>query len=206
MIFCILLPLFRNLLSVRRFTTGNSVSMEFGPFGLFMKDLATRNVIIWSNSSGPLYTPRIPESSPLGAAEPCALSVIATSTWHRRLGHPSTDVLSSLSRAAIIRCNKSLHDFCHVCQLGKHSRLLFASSLSRSSTLFELVHCDLSTSPIDSFSGFKYYLVILDDFTHYIWTFPLRLKSNALATLSFFAYVTTQFGHSTKGAQCDNGH
>ena len=40
-----------------------------------------------------------------------------------------------------------------------------------------------------------YYLVILDDFTHYVWTFPLRRKSDALATLTaFYSYVTTQFG------------
>jgi transposase InsO family protein len=56
-------------------------------------------------------------------------------------------------------------------------------------------------------SGHKYYLVILDDCSHYIWTFPLRLKSDTFATLShFFAYVRTQFGTTIKSVQCDNGH
>ena len=31
----------QNLLSFHQFTTGNSFSMEFDPFGLFVKDLAT---------------------------------------------------------------------------------------------------------------------------------------------------------------------
>jgi hypothetical protein len=37
---------------------------------------------------------------------------------------------------------------------------------------FDLVHCDLWTSPILSLSGYKYYLVILDDYSHFPWTFP----------------------------------
>jgi hypothetical protein len=50
----------QSLLSVRRFTTDNWCSMEFDPFGLFVKDLSTRNVIVRSNSTGPLYTLRLP--------------------------------------------------------------------------------------------------------------------------------------------------
>jgi hypothetical protein len=55
-------------------------------------------------------------------------------------------------------------------------------------------------------SDSKYYLVILDDFTHYLWTFPLKLKSDIFTTLSnFFAYVSTQFSRTVKAIQCDNG-
>jgi hypothetical protein len=55
-------------------------------------------------------------------------------------------------------------------------------------------------------SGSKYYSVILDDFTHYLWAFPLKLKSDAITTLyNFFAYVATQFGSTVKAIQCDNG-
>jgi hypothetical protein len=55
-------------------------------------------------------------------------------------------------------------------------------------------------------SGSKYYLVILDDFTHYLWTFPLKQKSDTFTTLSnFFAYVATQFSCTVKAIQCDNG-
>jgi hypothetical protein len=56
-------------------------------------------------------------------------------------------------------------------------------------------------------SGSKYYLVILDDYTHYLWTFPLKLKSDTFTTLShFFTYVSTQFGRTVKAIQCDNGY
>jgi hypothetical protein len=65
--------------------------------------------------------------------------------------------------------------------------------------LFDLIHLDLWTSPVVSVSGFKYYMVIPDDFTHYLWTFLLKLKSDTFTTLShFFAYVSTQFGRTVK--------
>jgi hypothetical protein len=52
----------QSLLSVRRFTTDNWYSMEFDLFGLSVKDLTTKNVIVRSNSTGPLYTMRLPGS------------------------------------------------------------------------------------------------------------------------------------------------
>jgi hypothetical protein len=57
-----------------------------------------------------------------------------------------------------------------------------------------------------SISGYKYYLVILDDCTHYSWTFLPLLKSDTFLTLShFFAYVFTQFGCTSRSFQFDNG-
>jgi hypothetical protein len=203
----------QSLLSVRRFTTDNWCSMEFDPFGLSVKDLTTKNVIVRSNSTGPLYTMRLPESlTPSSsvvaalAAVPHALIVVAPTTRHRRLGHPTPNALSSLSRSSFIQCTSKKHDFCHACQLGKYTRLPFCSSSHRAKHPFDLIHLDLWTSPIVSVLSSKYYLVILDDFTHYLWTFPLKLKSATFTTLSnFFAYVSTQFGRTIKAIQCDNG-
>jgi hypothetical protein len=203
----------QSLISVRRFNTDNWCSMEFDPFGLSVKDLSTRNVIIRSNSTGPLYTLYLPRSTTPSvgamaalAATPHALATVAPTTWHRRLDHPGPDVLSSLSRPSFIHCTSNKHEFCHTCQLGKHIRLPFHSSSQRAEHPFDLIHLDLCTSPVVSVSGSKYYLVILDDFTHYLWTFPLKLKSDTFTTLfNFLAYVSTQFGRTAKAIQCDNG-
>jgi hypothetical protein len=55
-------------------------------------------------------------------------------------------------------------------------------------------------------SGYKYYLIILDDCSHFLWTFPLRLKSETFPTLAnFFSYVKTQFGCTIQSIQCDKG-
>jgi hypothetical protein len=112
-----------------------------------------------------------------------------------------------LSNTSAFQCNKSHSDtLSYACQLGHHTRLFFHTSLSHTTRPFDLIHCDLWTSPVFSVSGYKYYLVILDDFTHYLWTFSLRLKSDTFTTLSnFFSYVSTQFGSTIKNIQCDNG-
>ncbi|KAL8159107.1 LOW QUALITY PROTEIN: hypothetical protein V2J09_000644 [Rumex salicifolius] len=90
--------------------------------------------------------------------------------------------------------------------LGKQTRLPFVSSPSTTSSPFELLHCDLWTSPIESISGLKYFLVIIDDFSHYIWTFPLRFKSDTTSTIqNFFLLVQTQFSSTIKQLQCDHG-
>jgi len=55
-------------------------------------------------------------------------------------------------------------------------------------------------------SGFKYYLVILEDYSHYAWTFPLCHKSDVLPTIiSFHAFVRIQFQTSIICLQTDNG-
>jgi hypothetical protein len=46
----------KDLISVRRFTIDNHCSVEFDPFGLSVKDLATGNMIIRCNSIGELYS------------------------------------------------------------------------------------------------------------------------------------------------------
>jgi histone deacetylase 1/2 len=95
---------------------------------------------------------------------------------------------------------------CEACQLGKHVRLLFSSSSSVSHVPFQIVHADVWTSPVNSFSGFQYYLVLIDDFTHYVWTFPLHSKSEVLqCLLHFHAYVCTQFQLPLLAIQTDNG-
>jgi hypothetical protein len=165
----------QSLLSVHRFTTDNWCSMEFDLFDLSVKDLTTKNAIIRSNSTDPLYTMRLlrsltPSSSDVAAlaAVPHSLAVVAPTTWHRRLGHPGPDALSSLSQSSFIQCTSKKHDFCHACQLAKHIRLPFCSSSHCPEHPFDLIHLDLWTSPIVSVSGSKYYLVILDDYTHYL--------------------------------------
>jgi hypothetical protein len=137
-------------LFVRHFTTDNWCSMQFDPFGLSVKDLTTKNVIVQSSSTSPLYTMCLPGSlTPSFSAVtiltvvPHALTAIALIMWHRRLGHLGPDAFSSLSRSSFIQCTTKKRDFCHACQLGKHTMLPFCSSSHRAEHPFDLIHLDL---------------------------------------------------------------
>jgi hypothetical protein len=198
-----------NLLSIRQFTADNSCSIEFDSSGLTVKDSASRRPLLRCDSPEPLYTLRLPASAASPSASLSAAFAVTPSstTWHRRLGHPGRDVLAQLSRSTDAPCTKApAEHLCHACQLGRHGRLPFSSSSSHAAHAFDLIHCDLWTSHVLSMSGYKYYLVIVDDFSHYSWTFPLRAKSETFPTLlHFFAWVSTQFGLTVKAVQCDNG-
>jgi hypothetical protein len=154
--------LIRNFLSVRKFTRDNCCSIEFDAFGFSVKDLKTRRVILRCNSDGELYT--FPGTASACRSPHTAFVATATSElWHQRLGHLGRDAMSSLQCLAFIKCNKVCRPTVYTaCQLGKHVRLPLNLSTSRSSSMFDLIHCDLWTSPIISISGFRYYLVIVE--------------------------------------------
>jgi transposase InsO family protein len=195
--------LIQNLISVHQFTRDNAVSIEFDPFGFSVKDLRIRHVIIRCNSSGDLYT--IPPVTDVSSPKALVSSATTSTVWHARLGHPGNAVFNKLQSSRLIQCNKPNHRTCHACQLGKHVRLPFSSSVSSSKSPFELIHYDVWTSPVVSTSGFKYYLVLLDDFTHFCWTFPLKQKSDVFHSITtFHSYVHTQFGLPIKVLQADN--
>ncbi|CAL9216467.1 unnamed protein product, partial [Arabidopsis halleri] len=139
----------KNLLSVRKFVTDNSCSLEFDPFGFCVKDLHTRTKLLRCNSQGPLYS--VP--SHLFTSSPQALTISTPNhfTWHRRLGHPNHSTLQQLLSSLSISYNKNdLTTLCQACQLGKHLRQPFYESHSFVSEPFDIIHSDIWTSPIMS--------------------------------------------------------
>jgi hypothetical protein len=143
--------------------------MEFDHFVLFVKDLSTRNMITRCNSLGPLYTTHLPSRSTSSSSVAAPTSLVAlASTWYRRLDHPRIDALSKLSNASSVIYSRSTHELYHACQLGHHTRMPFISSASHVDNNFDLIHYDLWISPIVNISGCKYYLVILDDLSHFV--------------------------------------
>jgi histone deacetylase 1/2 len=152
-----------------------------------VKDLLTGTVILRCNSSGPLY----PICQPSHEAQ-VATSSTSFDVWHRRLGHPGSHIMTRLHQLHHIPSNKASSSLCNACQLGKHIRSPFFPSQTFTSRPFECIHCDLWTSPVPNTSGYRYYIIIVDDFSNYFWTFPLCRKSDVYTTfLTFHAYVST---------------
>ena len=191
----------KNLISVRKFTTDNHVYMEFDPFGFHVKDLLTGNIILRCDSTGDLY-PLFSSVSPAPA-----FAALSTTTWHNRLGHPGAPILNSLKSNNVISCTShSGVCFCHSCQIGKHIKLPFSPSNNDTIAPFDIVHSDLWTSPTLSSMGHRYYILFLDDYTNFLWTFPLTNKSQVLSTfITFRDFIHTQFERKIKSFQCDNG-
>src|SRR6185503_7897976 len=99
-----------------------------------------------------LYTLRLPASatSPSASSSSAFAVMPSSTTWHRRLGHPGRDVLAQLRRSTGVPCTRApAEHLCHACQLGRHVRLPFSVS---SSHAFDLIHCDMWTSPVLSMS------------------------------------------------------
>jgi len=113
-------------------------------------------VILRCNSAGDLYT-----ISLVAPATAQALVAASLSLWHRRLGHPSPAAITSLRKRSLISCNKSDRSLHHACQLGKHVRLPFSASTSKTTTPFEFIHCYGWTSLVASIFGCSYYLAVL---------------------------------------------
>ncbi|CAA7029694.1 unnamed protein product [Microthlaspi erraticum] len=192
----------KNLISVRRFTIDNWCSVEFDPFGFCVKDLQTRRTLLRSDSTGDLYP--LPASS--STSQSTALTASSLSLWHKRLGHLNNESLRSVISFNNLACNKDSLPLCTACQLGKQIKLPFFPSQTIVSKPFELIHSDVWTSPVSSISGLRYYVLFLDHYTHFLWVYPLRRKSEVFSKfLHFYSHIQTQFNSPIKAFQCDNG-
>ena len=194
--------LIKNLISVRKFTKDNSVSVEFDPFGFSVKDFRTGRPILRCDSHGDLYP-----FSPSSTNQATSLAAISPQLWHERLGHPGAPIFDLLRTNKGIVCNKhSSSCICRSCVVGKQIKLPFISSTSTTIMPFDIIHSDLWTSPVLSSAGHRYYVLFLDDFSKYLWTFPLGRKSDVYDIfLAFKAHISTQFERNIKNVQCDNG-
>jgi hypothetical protein len=143
-----------NLLYIRQFTTDNSCSIEIDSSGFSVNDLTIRTPLTHSDSVGPLYT--LQPSSTGTSPPPVLVSTTTSTSWHRRLGHPGSDVMTKLSNSLDSSCSRRhFEGLRHAYHLDRHTRLPFTISSSRAEQAFDLVHCDLWTSPVLSLSGYN---------------------------------------------------
>ena len=119
------------------------VSVDFNPFGFFVKDLATENIVLRSNSTDDLYPFQSTHRDPISSSTSSTLSVLSSSIWHSCLGCPGNAVLDFLHSSNSIKYNKNPSFVCHSRPLVKHIRLPFVTSQSVSTRPFEIIHSDV---------------------------------------------------------------
>jgi hypothetical protein len=141
-----------------------------------------------------------------------SISVVAPSSspslalWHSRLGHAYASRIQLLASKGLLGSVSSNSFDCISCQLGKQPALPFNNSESHATASFDLIHFDVwGPSPVASMSGSRYFVIFVDDFSHYTWVFLMKSCSELLDIyLNFAKMVETQFSKPIKAFHSDN--
>ena len=108
--------------------------------------------------------------------------------WHQRLGHISKERILRLVKNAILpQLDFSDLDVCVECIKGKHTKHSVKKPATRSTQLLELIHTDIC-GPFDapSWSGEKYFITFIYDYSRYGYTYLLHEKSQSVNILEVF--------------------
>ena len=127
--------------------------------------------------------------------------------WHRLLGHTNFGNIVEMSPLLNISGRPSSRLICDTCTAAKAARGAFPASNSQARQIFDLVHTDLSgTIRIANPDGFSYFLILVDDYSRYIFVYLLSRKFQVKECFRRFAkWVEVQFGRSIKNLRSDNG-
>ena len=126
--------------------------------------------------------------------------------WHKKLGHPSDEKLKILQTYYLdISVERSY--FCDACHQAKQKKLPFSLNTTHSAHIFDLIHMDIwGPCSIISMHGHRYFITIIDDFSHFTWIFSMQNKSEVRANVvSFISYVENHFQTKIKSIRTGNG-
>lgn len=126
--------------------------------------------------------------------------------WHNRMDHPSAKVVGLLPSISV-SVSSNLNKACDVCLRAKQTRDYFPISMNKTSKIFELIHVDLwGPYRTPAYSGARYFLTIVDDYSRGVWLYLLENKSEAPAHLKiFFSLTERQFETKVHTIRSDNG-
>ncbi|KAI0507419.1 hypothetical protein KFK09_013544 [Dendrobium nobile] len=192
-----------NLLSVSSLTKDNNLSIVFDASGFCIKDKQNNRTLLSGPCNRGLY--RLSNTG----TKPQALSATTTSStrWHRRLGHPHQQIISTISKHNRNLGIPTTIVSCSMCKATKGHKLPFPTSSSHNYKPLELIHMDVwGPSPITSNQGFRYYIAFIDDFTRFTWVYPLRFKSDVFSIFSaFHVAIEKQYALPIKIIRSDGG-
>jgi hypothetical protein len=131
--------------------------------------------------------------------------------WHKRYGHLNyrSLCLPKTKNMVIGELNVKIPEkSCSICLVGKHSRSAFKSDLKmRAKHVLNVVHSDIC-GPIETptYSGNKYFITFVDEYSRMLWLYLIKLKSEALEVFKKFkVLVENQSGMKLKILRTDGG-
>jgi transposase InsO family protein len=203
-----------NLLSVHRITHSlEGKTIEFSPHQVVIKDLKDHKHVLANGIVDDIT--RLYKFDNFGLSSFPSVFVAQSDDlsklWHERFGNINYRSFQKLCNQnmvtglPLVSCRDGV---CASCVLGKHHRGFFDKRASyHASGPLQLVHSDLCgplSSP--SFSGCKYFLTFIDDFSKRTWVYFLKLKSKVFDKfLAYKALVEKQYGHQIQRLRTNNG-
>ncbi|CAH9127240.1 unnamed protein product [Cuscuta epithymum] len=203
-----------NLISVSSLALHENISVHFSSNHAALQDHLTNKIIGFAEIQNGLYHYNPATSSFTNHHNPAIKSVANSANthyespdlWHYRLGHFPYTKFKMLSDC-IVDNNGTSTAPCDICHFAKQKRLPFNNSDSYANSAFDLIHMDVwGPYRVTSYSGFKYFLTIVDDHTRCTWVFMLKTKSEVkFHMINFHKMIETQFHKRIKCIRTDNG-
>jgi histone deacetylase 1/2 len=190
----------KNLLSAHKIALDNNAFVEFHPFFFLIKDQATKQIIFKGPCHGGLY-PLVPIAT--GSSKHAFVTLKpSSSTWHRRLGHPSSFVVQQILRRNNLPHSHEINPYvCDPCQQAKSHQLPYPTSTSVSVVPLEQIFSDV-WGPAPT----SYYVSFIDDFSKFTWIYLLKKCLDVYQVfLNFQQYVERKFNHKIVTMQTDWG-
>ena len=118
-----------------------------------------------------LYTCKLGDNS---KQHICLTSMVDNSTlWHRRLGHANMRLVHNIASNELVRNLPKLsfeRHYCDTCLGSQGQTNIRNKNEITTNRVLELLHLDLhGPSPIQSYGGNFYTLMIIDDYSNYTW-------------------------------------
>ena len=206
----------KNLLSVSRATTNGNASVIFTEDQVyFVKgqvNVPSELILLKGVRDADLY--KVTLKCPLVNKNKQALYTETDLnnfvTWHRKMGHLGKNNLIKLQNLCSgIKFNIGLDEIklvCTVCAESNALKLPHKSIRERASRPLELIHTDVGSVSPDTYDNKGYFLVILDDFTHFCAVYLMTHKSESSDFLkAFITKYENKLQNQTSTIRCDNG-
>lgn len=131
--------------------------------------------------------------------------------WHARFGHINFTALRKMAREQLVRglpAVSQVDQLCEACLAGKHRRTPFPQQAQqRSLEPLQLLHGDLC-GPISppTPSGNRYFLLLVDDYSRFMWLSLLPSKDGAAAAIKRIqAAAERKSGKKLRALRTDRG-
>ncbi|CAI7874397.1 unnamed protein product, partial [Closterium sp. NIES-53] len=194
-----------------------TLSTESPPVSASGQVAASSQVCTAASGSGP-------ESAPCS----CRLLSHQTLLWHHRLGHPSLPRLRGMaSRVLVSGLPRSLPPLppgpaptCVPCVEGRQRAAPHSSEFPPTEAPLQTLHMDVwGPARVRGQGHERYFLLVVDDYSHYTTVFPLRSKGEVTEVLIDWIHATRlrlreSFGsdfpvlclHSDRGGEFSSAH